>query len=194
MLRSLRLSSTTILCFLLSQTSSLSIRSLRIPTLQRTFVYEHYFSVFLPPPPQQIWILPLLLPMRQLFHSKKSRSAQIIMVFQLTPEHRRRNDSRNATSLDEQSDPFQHLTVLGVCGSIGSGKSFFASRLLTSKLNQDNMDTTTGPTSTHNNNKSSKNGLPLPPQAHHIGTEDSLAHGVVCLVLVCTWKSSASRN
>ena len=76
-------------------------------------------------------------------------------------------------TLDE-SDAFQHLTVLGVCGSIGSGKSF-ASRLLTSKLNQDNMDTTS-PSNNKNKNKSSKNGLPL-PLAHHIDT-DSLAHGV----------------
>ncbi|GFH60530.1 phosphopantetheine adenylyltransferase / dephospho-CoA kinase [Chaetoceros tenuissimus] len=58
--------------------------------------------------------------------------------------------------MSAQEESFSSVSVLGVCGSIGAGKSYFCS-LLTSKLN-DCKDTTE-------------------VHAHHIDT-DSLAHGV----------------
>lgn len=58
--------------------------------------------------------------------------------------------------MSAQEESFSSVSVLGVCGSIGAGKSYFCS-LLTSKLN-DCKDTTD-------------------IHAHHIDT-DSLAHGV----------------
>ena len=80
-----------------------------------------------------------------------------------------------------QSDAFENLTVLGVCGSIGSGKSF-ASRLLTSKLNQD-RDTKIH-ASNHEeededdeDDSNRKRVRVVVPHAYHIDT-DSLAHGV----------------
>ena len=69
-------------------------------------------------------------------------------------------DAETNVPRDTQSEAFQHLTVLGICGSIGSGKSF-AARLLTSKLNQ----------------QLEGEGIANDDIAHHIDT-DSLAHGV----------------
>ena len=137
----LGLASTTILC-LLSHTKSLSIRPTRHAALQNSLFHKFHPSLVSP----------------TFINFASSRTPQMRSKSQIGVDAA--TNPELDTAVGEQSDAFSDLTVLGICGSIGSGKSF-VSRLLISKLNQ----------------LESKSSAENTQQRYHIVT-DSLAHKV----------------
>mmetsp|Transcript_26698 Transcript_26698/g.30567 ORF Transcript_26698/g.30567 Transcript_26698/m.30567 type:complete len:388 (+) Transcript_26698:124-1287(+) len=79
------------------------------------------------------------------------------------------SSSTNTISQTSEHIAFPNLTILGICGSIGSGKSY-ASSLLVSQLN--NLTRNTNITSSKTDEQKQDESV-----AYHIDT-DSLAHGV----------------
>lgn len=85
------------------------------------------------------------------------------------------NSSTNDDTIDDQNDPFTNLSIIGICGAIGTGKSH-TSKLLVEKLNSLYMKD-------HNvDDNSDNNAIDLEqekegPVAFHIDS-DKLSHGV----------------